>query len=548
MNKNLSLFQRILRRAKHNLYFLRSAGQVLWMTFSVRRTKQVLTRQPVIFFNASTRTHSMSLNAGFSLVASWILRLAGVPVIHFACRSGMSRCVLGTNRDDVTRPVDCRACLRLSRLNYAGTNVQWFDFHRDSDLESALYPLTLSDLMTFSRPVPKTWALDRPEIPLGALVLPAIRWVLRRHDLNDDEATRFLYREYILSAWNIAVEFNALMARTSPQVVVVFNGQFYPEATARWIARRRGVRVVAHEVGLQPFTAFFTDGEATAYPIHIPDSFVMTDEQNARLDAYLEKRFQGIFSMAGVRFWPEMKGLDATFLDKADTFRQIVPVFTNVIFDTSQPHSNVVFPHMFAWLDLVVDLARSHPETLFVIRAHPDESRPGKESRQSVRQWVDANNVRSILNVMFVDATERISSYELIRRAKFVMIYNSTIGLEAAIMGAAVLCGGKARFTQDATVFFPESPAAYREQADEFLAAKKVKVPAEFRLNARRFLYYQLYRVSLPFDAYLKPSVLFPGFVYLRNFPLGLLLPARSPTSRVLLNGILHDQSFVLKE
>jgi hypothetical protein len=35
------------------------------------------------------------------------------------------------------------------------------------------------------------------------------------------------------------------------------------------------------------------------------------------------------------------------------------------------------------------------------------------------------------------------------------MIYNSTIGMEAAIMGAPVLCAGKARFTQLDTVFFP---------------------------------------------------------------------------------------------
>ena len=92
---------------------------------------------------------------------------------------------------------------------------------------------------------------------------------------------------------------------------------------------------------------------------------------------YLEKRFQGQFTMAGIRFWPEMNGLDEALLEKAGQFQQIVPVFTNVVFDTSQVHANTVFPHMFAWLDLVLDLIRAHPETLFVIRAHPDEMRPG---------------------------------------------------------------------------------------------------------------------------------------------------------------------------
>ena len=74
-------------------------------------------------------------------------------------------------------------------------------------------------------------------------------------------------------------------------------------------------------------------------------------EQNARLDAYLQQRFEGNFIMAGVKFWPEMSRLDKAFLELASHFQQVVPIFTNVIFDTSQPHANVIFEDMFAWLD-----------------------------------------------------------------------------------------------------------------------------------------------------------------------------------------------------
>ncbi len=65
-------------------------------------------------------------------------------------------------------------------------------------------------------------------IPLGLLCLPGLRWILRIHHLNDDESTRYLLREYILSAWNIAQQFSDFLDRTQPRVVVVFNGQFYP--------------------------------------------------------------------------------------------------------------------------------------------------------------------------------------------------------------------------------------------------------------------------------------------------------------------------------
>ena len=58
------------------------------------------------------------------------------------------------------------------------------------------------------------------------------------------------------------------------------------------------------------------------------------------------------------------------------------------------------------------------------------------------------------------------------------MVYNSTIGLEASLIGAPVLCGGRARFTQLPTVFFPQTPEAFRRQAEDFLAAEKVVASA----------------------------------------------------------------------
>ncbi|MDP2777827.1 MAG: hypothetical protein Q8O48_09295, partial [Anaerolineales bacterium] len=325
------------------------------------------------------------------------------------------------------------------------SEVAWFNYQRDKKLAEAAASLPVEEMMRF------VWE----EIPLGALGLPGLRWILRVHHLNDDEATRYLFREYILSAWNVAQKFEALLDQTQPRAVLVFNGQFFPEATARYMALKRGIRVITHEVGLQPATAYFTAGEATAYPIAIPETFEMNAEQNAKLDAYLAKRFQGDFTMAGIKFWADMQRLDESFLKKAAGFKQIVPVFTNVIFDTSQPHANTVFEDMFDWLDLVLEEIRLHPETLFVIRAHPDETRVRKASRETVAGWVEARRVTDLPNVVFVSPKETLSSYELILKSKFVMVYNSTIGLEASIMGAAVLCAGKARFTQYPTVFFP---------------------------------------------------------------------------------------------
>jgi len=539
MNRLSDLFtQRIKRGLVRRLNNLKIAS----VAREVSRKEPQPNGAPVVFFKASTGIDDLSWNSGFHLLVSWAFRLQGIPVVYFACDSGMSHCVLGTNRDNVQKEPPCKSCVYQSKTLYAGerskvkgqrSGVAWFNYQREPKLAEAVANLPVEEMMRF----------DWEGIPLGALCLPGLRWVLRIHHLNDDESTRYLFREYILSAWNIARKFGALLDQTQPRAVLVFNGQFFPEATARYMAHQRGLRVITHEVGLQPATAYFTEGEATAYPIHIPDDFEMNDEQNTKLDAYLAKRFQGDFTMAGIKFWANMKGLDESFLKKAAGFKQIVPVFTNVIFDTSQPHANTVFEDMFDWLDMTLEVIREQCDTLFVIRAHPDETRVRKASRETVAGWVEARRVTDLSNVVFVPPQETLSSYELISKSKFVMVYNSTIGLEASIMGAAVLCAGKARFTQYPTVFFPQTIQDVRGKMKEFLAADSIDVPLEFRRNARRFLYYQLFRTSLPFGKFLEPSVRTTQ-TRLKSFELEELTGSESV--KVITDGVLEGGDFLL--
>lgn len=496
-------------------------------------------QHPVIVFNASSRLNSLSQNAAFSMLAGWGASLAGQPVIHFVCERGMSRCVLGTDQDDFSKAPPCRACIRQSRINAHASAVHRFHYQDDPQLMASLQNLSLEELTRFEIP------LLNGILPLGELVLASIRWRLRRSDLSDDENTRHLLREYMLSAWNVAMEFLQLVEKVDPAAVLVFNGQFFPEAVVRWICKQKGIFSVTHEVSMQPLSGFFTPGEATAYPLELPDEFTLDEERNRRLDAYLEERLQGNFSMAGIRFWPQMKPLDPHLVDKMANFKQVVPIFTNVIFDTSQPHSNVIFPDMFTWLDLVLKLVKQNPETLFVLRAHPDEKRAGKQSLQSVSAWVEKNQARSLPNLAFVDSLEYLSSYELIERSKFILIYNSTIGLEAAILGKAVLAAGWSRFSPYNILFFPDSMAAYQHQLEGFLLAESIAVPADFRTNARRFLYYLLYHASMPFDEFLEASLV-PGVVRLKKFNWRAL--TNSLALRSVISGLLEQKPFVVDQ
>ena len=527
--------QRIAQRIRRELVFNQNRRRIRSLRKAICSLPDRKDTAPVIFFNSSTRLSGLSQNAGFSLISSLALQAEGIPVIHLVCECGLSHCVLGTNNNHPQTPPPCPECIHTSRMIFDSSDMQSLKFTRDLGLEAQLSKLGLKELLVF----------EFEGFPMGALILPSLRWILRRHHLLDNEDTRFLAHEYMLSAWSLKKEAEILFTQAQPRAVVVFNGMTYPEATVRWVAKQNNIPTYSHEVGMLPFSAFFTDKDATAYPVKIDGSFVLSELQNKKLDDHLERRFEGKFVTAGVKFWPEMKSLDKEFLDKAKLFKAIVPVFTNVVFDTSQSHANVIFDQMFDWLNTTLEQIKSHSDTLFVIRAHPDELRPGKESRETVADWISSKSVSSLPNVVFVPSDKFISSYDLIRIAKFVMVYNSTVGLEASIMGKPVLCAGQARYTLIPTVFFPRSRKEYLETLKRFLDVEQLENPDEFRLNARRVLYSQLFRASLLFDQFLEEDGVWHGYVRLKEFTLDKMTSGNSSTIQVILDGIINQQPFI---
>ncbi|MGB2895760.1 MAG: hypothetical protein WBB65_06300 [Anaerolineales bacterium] len=493
-------------------------------------------QRPVLFFNASTRIHRLSLNGAYSLLASWALRAASIPVRYIVCQRGMQQCILGTYQDRLDPPPPCTRCIYLSQRLFPQ------DLTIPLIFQQATVDTLGSMLQDLSFPEMAVW--DYQNIPLGELCLPGLRWALRSHQIPDTQAIRQLFQQYIISGYSLYTNFEQILDRQKPRALVVFNGIFYPEAIARHVAQNRDIPVITHEVGLRPYSTFFSHGEATFRQVDFNPEAPLTLSENERLDRYLSERFHGDFTMAGIRFWPKMEDLPNWLLERMKEFQQTIVVFTNVVFDTSQIHANTIFSNMFAWLEMLKPIIQAYPETLFIIRAHPDEERPGKRSRESVKEWIADQGFFEFENVVFFEPGDPVSSYELINHSKLVLIYNSSIGLEASILGAPVLSAGRARFTQIPTVFFPVSRKKYEERLLGLLNTQEIEVPPSFRENARSFLYHELFAASLDLSEFLQPDESLQGMVIYSGFS-----PDRLQSSRqleVIRNGILHNTPFLL--
>ncbi len=490
--------------------------------------------RPVLIFNASTRIHTLSLNAAYSLLAGWAIRSYGSPVRYVVCREGMEQCILGLHPEDYHRGPPCRACVGFSEMLFPAEQAIRLEFDRPAarEVEGELAGLRMSEL--------RGWA--HAGLPLGELCLPGLRWAMRRHQLPEDEPTRAVYLQFLRSAASLASRFAAIYSQTQPRAVVVFNGIMYPEAVARAVAAQQGISVVTHEVGLLPLSAYFSHREATFREVELAGANNLSGSDEQRLDEYLGSRRNGRFSMAGIRFWPEMQPFPEQLAATRARHRQMVTIFTNVIFDTSLVHANTVFADMFEWLEALLPVMRSHPDTLFVIRAHPDEDRPGKVSRESVAEWFQVRGLEALSNLAFLGPSDYISSYELIERSKLVLVYNSSTGLEASILGVPVLCAGRARYSTVDPRLLPASRQAYLAQLNGLLGGPSLPASPDLVRRARKFLFHELFQASLDFSRYLTPYPSIPGMVSLSEFDPASL--ESDPIFPMLGRGILEGAAF----
>ncbi|MGD8822112.1 MAG: hypothetical protein PVG63_03340, partial [Anaerolineales bacterium] len=417
-----------------------------------------------------------------------------IPARYLVCWQGMDQCVLGVISKGVSGTPPCRGCTSLSRRLFPARHTTRLIGEQPApELQEALEDLSIDQMMNFE------WG----GYPLGQICLPSVRWVLRRHTLQEDQVTGRLYQRYLMASASLLGPLKKTFELEQPRALVVFNGLTFPEATAREVASRMGIPVVTHEVGIRPFSAFFSHEEATFRQVMFGDDFQLGQAENERLDAYLSQRFKGRFSMAGVQFWPEMTALPDWLQQKIMQHEQMVAVFSNVIFDTSQVYANTLFRDMFAWLDDVLRVASAHPKTLFIIRAHPDEDRPGKASQESVAAWAEQRGITRHPNVVFFPPSEYVSSYDMMQTAKFTLVYNSSIGLEGTLMGRPVLAAGRSRYTQIPTVFYPADRKQYDQMLSSFLTDESLNVPDEFVQNARRFFYFEMFHASLDLSPFM---------------------------------------------
>ncbi len=494
---------------------------------------------PIAFLNITSSPGRESFTQFIGLATAWSQRAAGREIQHWLCAGGVI-CPQGITWRRPERRPPCKECKQFRSGRLLDHQIRWL---RCEEMPGGLESIDQLDR------IDQLEAVRHRSIPIGELCLPSLRHSLKRHTLESDERTLWVYRSFLRGAAGMVEQIRSRIEEQRPSMAVLFNGYTWPEAVARAVFQAENVPTFSWEIGFSPYSALLSNQLAPDAEVSIPAGFTMTRERDAQLDQLLSRRWKGDFSMGGVRFWKEMVDWEEALGAPAGRYRQVVPIFTNTVYDTSQCAANTAFPSMLDWLEQTLSLAEEFPDTLFLVRAHPAEvkiSRSGRSYRtaEPIHAWLAQRGLDQAENVQVAPAHVPVDSYQLIRVAPFCLVYNSTIGLEALMMGKPVILGGHSKYS--ALSFLPQrnSPDRYFETLRKALR-EGLPINDAQRQEARRFFYFLFHHASLPLGPFVEsrgPA----GDILAKSRPPDEFLPEGHQALCAIEQGLHHGGDFSL--
>jgi hypothetical protein len=350
-----------------------------------------------------------------------------------------------------------------------------------------------------------------------------------RLDVTDREVER-VTRRYLYSGLIAAFALDRLLDDFAPDALLLFNGRQSSTRVALELARRRGIRVVCHERGPRKGTLTLTKdnhvctlGQFADYWREWSEIPLTADELTA-IRAHLSEREHGV-NIGHQAFSPvpqdeesvrETLGLDAE--------RPVWALFTSSDDEVAaEPDWQATWTQT-EWVAQTIAFARRHPAIDLVVRVHPNTgSRRSIGANEQQLSALDALRDDLPANVRWIAADDEISSYTLMDIATVGLVSHSTVGLELACKGKAVLVSAPNTVSHTSFVRTADHPGTYAAALERALDVEAGTVDADVRRLAYRWAYGRFFRIPVEFPlvnsrgdavatrAWSSPDELVPG-------------------------------------
>jgi len=322
-------------------------------------------------------------------------------------------------------------------------------------------------------------------IPIGSLAYKSVLRFFQKGDLNNTKYELDIYKSFIQSTIKTYYLLDQYFSNHSIHTVVLWNGTLFFDATIIYICQKRGIPFITQESFIGSNSWIYKRNDVAIYLNFFNEwkqkyaNQSLTYEQKDKVLTLFHQFKTGESTI--VHFNDSKKGL------VLDDKYEYVALFPSLNFDSYVLGRNPVFSSSNNWIIETINYWNREVEGIrLIIRAHPGEIKLLTATTHFLSEIVKPLLTDKII---FIDSSDDVSSYEILKRVKYTLCYSSTVGVEAMLSGIPTVIAGESFYKPFAIA--PKTKDEYFSTINDLnRSIKDISIDKEQLLNYLHYLYF----------------------------------------------------------
>lgn len=372
----------------------------------------------------------------------------------------------------------------------------------------------------------------------------AIRYLKRLETFDPNGAHRWITIEMMKNSRLAIDALERVLQEVQFDNFVLWNGLNFSHRAAVEVAKRNGINYFCFELGLNKNTCLLRKNQ-TAVPLDFAKEWewwkdqTLNAEEETWISEYLRSREKQQDMTLPCSFGQSLDREKLYETLKVSRDKKLVPLFTNLSWDTSLEKAHFPFKNQAEWIEQTVRHLAKHPNYVAVVRIHPAELMKGEpDTKEPIRERIQ--NIEGMENVRIIGPESDLDSYSLMKQAAFGIPYVSTVGLEMGCQGKPIISGGYNHYRNKGFAWDPESKDHYFKLIDSMV--ENAQMPPNGQETAKRYTYFYFNRAIPKLDFMTEPvhGAGVPSWEKIED-----LAPGKFPALDRIVDTLLGIQEFV---
>jgi hypothetical protein len=394
--------------------------------------------------------------------------------------------------------------------------------------------------------------LELDNIKIGEHAYSGVLRFYAKTKIDDEIRGKELMIEYLKSSLITKVVTDNLFKKFSYSRLILNHGIYVPQGVVIDIAKKNEIRTSTWCPGYRKNSYCITNGDtyhrALIYENNSNwENIKFTPKIDNLITTYLQSRKTGVNDW--IHFYKDKPDFNVkNYFDKInlDINKPTIGLATSVLWDAQIDFPSNFYSDQLEWINDTIDFFDKNENLQLIIRISPAEVNITKPARQKVYDEVLKRYKTLPKNIFVIKPEDPISSYEILKKCEYIIIYGSRIGIELAAMGKKIIVCGEG-FVRNKNIAIDIKDKKQYLNILTKIANKTIVTEETDVVRAKKYAYHFFFRRMFELKILKERTGKWPNFTYSENID-RLILENKDIVLEKVLESIFNDKDIIIDQ